>query len=347
MPVAASAAPPAPWHEQNSRAPLTLKGIEFTDRCHGWAVGESDPAGGKALIVATRNGGRTWSKQNSGVTDTTLNRVDFVDNTHGWAVGEPFETGGDDSAPGPGTILRTTNGGATWTQQTNNVVPPQDATFANDIEGISFVSRQEGWLAVSSYASSNTGAILHTADGGATYTEQTIPDPATGVADVHFVNASSGWAVNDNGDILATTDGGTTWTVQLTGSGPSLEAVAFYNVLRGVAVGDSGTVWVTTDGGTNWNPGVIAAPSGTFDSTTLTDVTFPTSSRVAVSTEEVGDGHSKVLVSTNGGAVLNVQDSRTSATANSVAYPRGRNAGWITGEGGFIRSNDPNAGAGC
>jgi photosystem II stability/assembly factor-like uncharacterized protein len=110
-------------------------------------------------------------------------------------------------------------------------------------------------------------------------------------------------------------------------------------------VGDNGTILVTKDGGTTWNPGVIAAPFGTFDGITFTDVTFGTVKQVAVSTEPVT--HSKVLVSTDGGAVFRVQDSGTGNTLNSVAYVRETAHGWVSGENGTIRSNDPNAGAHC
>jgi photosystem II stability/assembly factor-like uncharacterized protein len=343
MPVTASAAPP-PWHVQPSGTGVTLKGIEFTTSCRGWAVGEpgeSAPTGTATPIRATRNGGKTWFGQTSGITDTTLNRVDFVDNAHGWAVGEPFETGGNSSAPGAPAILHTTNGGATWTQQTNNVSPALDPTAENDNEGLSFVSPTEGWIAVSSYGGlGNGGAILHTSDGGATYSQQVLPNNGN-VADVYFVDASNGWAVNDNSEILNTTDGGTTWTVQYATSGPSLEAVAFYNVLRGVAVGDSGAIWVTKDGGTTWNPGVIAAPSGTFDNVTLTDVAFPTANRVAITTDPdfFANNHSQVLLSYDGGAVAYPQNSGTTNTLNSVAYVRGTTNGWVSGENGTIRTN--------
>ena len=89
LPAAASAAPP-PWHAQNSGVLATLKGIEFSDSWHGWAVGEPNGVGVRAPIVATRIGGKTWVKQNSHMLDTTPNGADFVDSTHGWAVGEPF-----------------------------------------------------------------------------------------------------------------------------------------------------------------------------------------------------------------------------------------------------------------
>jgi IPT/TIG domain len=54
--------------------------------------------GAAGTILATMNGGLTWSAQSSG-SAAYLNAVAFTDAAHGWAVG------------GAGTILATTNGG--------------------------------------------------------------------------------------------------------------------------------------------------------------------------------------------------------------------------------------------
>jgi photosystem II stability/assembly factor-like uncharacterized protein len=41
----------------------SLYGVTFTDASHGWAVG------GTGTILATSNGGATWTAQSSGTTD--------------------------------------------------------------------------------------------------------------------------------------------------------------------------------------------------------------------------------------------------------------------------------------
>ena len=65
----------------------------------GWAVS------GKGTILATRDGGATWTAQKSG-TGQHLYGVDFAGPETGWAVGDR------------GTILATCDGGATWTAHT-------------------------------------------------------------------------------------------------------------------------------------------------------------------------------------------------------------------------------------
>ena len=50
--------------------------------------------------MATSDGGGSWTRQYAG--HANLDQVDFIDGQHGWAAG------GD-------TLLRTTDGGASWT----------------------------------------------------------------------------------------------------------------------------------------------------------------------------------------------------------------------------------------
>ena len=86
------------WFAQGEQPRISLDGVYTSDATHAWVVGES------GTILATTDGGATWSKQSSGTTEWLLS-VAFVDSTHGWAVGFG------------GTILATTDGGATWRAQ--------------------------------------------------------------------------------------------------------------------------------------------------------------------------------------------------------------------------------------
>ncbi|MGI8654166.1 MAG: WD40/YVTN/BNR-like repeat-containing protein [Pyrinomonadaceae bacterium] len=54
------------------------------------------------------------------------------------------------------------------------------------------------------------GTILHTVDGGATWTQQRSNTTAT-LYHVDFRNNRVGWAVGERGTVLRTTDGGDTW----------------------------------------------------------------------------------------------------------------------------------------
>ena len=98
-----SAAPPLPAADRP-----TLRDVFFIDDQHGWVVGE------EGTILATRDGGSTWVRQDTGLADArsapklehipragkvdvidagdrtpglTLSAVRFVDRRRGWAAG--------------------------------------------------------------------------------------------------------------------------------------------------------------------------------------------------------------------------------------------------------------------
>jgi len=79
--------------------------------------------------------------------------VTFASTSDGWAVGAD------------GTILLTSDGGATWSAPTNPV--PTTA----DLSGVTFASTSDGW------AVGADGTILLTSDGGATWSAPTTPVP--------------------------------------------------------------------------------------------------------------------------------------------------------------------------
>ncbi len=112
---------------------------------------------------------------------------------------------------------------------------------------------------VRAWAAGETGALLVTADGGASWKRQEFFLPQRGV-DVAFADAQTGWLVTDSGTVLATGDGGAGWTVveqaELTAS-----AIAATDARRAWIVGaasgaadESGASAVlrTTDGGETW-----------------------------------------------------------------------------------------------
>ncbi|MCG3116672.1 MAG: PKD domain-containing protein [Candidatus Manganitrophus sp. SA1] len=144
-----------------------------------------------------------------------LKGVHFVDRNIGWATG--MDLG----------IFKTTDGGKSWTKQTNIVwksTPPQ---ILPDVYDVFFINSQVGW------AAGWPELILGTTDGGATWREQhlnrayTTPTNYCEAFDaagtclkkkgpymrrVRFADASNGWVVGRYGYIFRTTNGGTTWT---------------------------------------------------------------------------------------------------------------------------------------
>ena len=85
---------------------IVCVGVSFTNVNNGTAVG----SGG--IILRTSDGGQNWFSQTSGTTNF-LYGVSFIDINNGIAVG------GIENFPGShiSVILKTTNGGTTWTSQ--------------------------------------------------------------------------------------------------------------------------------------------------------------------------------------------------------------------------------------
>jgi photosystem II stability/assembly factor-like uncharacterized protein len=90
----------------------------FVDRKRGWAVGA------EGRIFATRDGGRTWAAQESGVR-ADLFDVKFLDAFEGWAVGAE------------GTLIHTTDGGARWSAEQSGTT--------HRLERLFFAGRNHGW----------------------------------------------------------------------------------------------------------------------------------------------------------------------------------------------------------
>jgi len=200
----------------------------FFDDHLGWAVGFAGPG---VRIAYTKDGGKNWTGQSSGIFHELYDIV-FISKSEGWAVGG---TGGLPGVSGS-IILHTDDGGEHWTHQ--------KSVAEKDLQSVFFVDEHEGW------AVGNGGTILYTGNGGAHWVTQVCPteNDLKGVA---FVNSEEGWAIGAGGVILRTTDGGTNWKTQNSSTVTDLAGLAFVNAKKGWIVGRSGTI-LTTDDGESW-----------------------------------------------------------------------------------------------
>jgi photosystem II stability/assembly factor-like uncharacterized protein len=160
------------------------------------------------------------------VTTSPIYGVSFALSTFGIAVGDS------------GTILSTTDGGASWT--------PQSSGTTNALIGV-YVLDQNIAIAVGT-----NGTILRTEDGGATWTPQYATNAGANLFGVSFADANNGIAVGDSGTILLTADGGQSWMTEPSGTTNHLQTVSFIDVATAIAVGDFGTILRSIDGGATW-----------------------------------------------------------------------------------------------
>jgi len=145
------------------------------------------------------------------------------------------------------TVAVSTPAAAQWQQQAS----PTDA----ELRGLSVVSPSVVW------ASGQRGTVLHTTDGGAHWTRDTIP--GAGTLDLRAIAATSpttahAISIADSSRVYRTTDGGRTWSRRwsATRKGTFLDAIQFWDAKNGIAMSDpvDGKLLliVTSDGGDSW-----------------------------------------------------------------------------------------------
>jgi photosystem II stability/assembly factor-like uncharacterized protein len=217
--------------------------------------------------MRTRNGGTSWSRLLNVPASENLRGLWFSDSAHGWVVGVS------------GTILRTEDGGASWTRRNPTALQLNSVSFSGTLDGWAvgeggvILGTHDGgdsWYIVqpSVTALSLRGVWRRTATrawaGGAQgvmpFTAATADSlqwllgtfGATNVVnDLQFLDDLTGYAVGTNGQgmVLKTLDGGATWGPQLANSVQTFHDVYFVDGLRGWAVGQVGRIIHTSRGG--------------------------------------------------------------------------------------------------
>ena len=118
-----------------------------------------------------------------------------------------------------GGLLRTTDGGATWT-----LVYSGTSQYTRYLIAVAFADSNHG-TAVGLW-----GALLRTTDGGLTWTRQKVPgyslDIPTHLYDVAYNDNGTGIMVGRLGYIARSTDAGASWGV-VHRSGPTLWGLSF------------------------------------------------------------------------------------------------------------------------
>lgn len=211
----------ANWSEYNvSTLPFQqrpwLHSLDFVNDSTLFAVG-----GG---CFKSTDFGVTWTEVNTNMTTSALFSIQFLNSQIGYIGG------------GNGNIIKTIDGGTTWTLQPNSV--------GDEIHSVSFSNPDTGWV-VSYYK------IAYTTNGGQTWTIQKT-DFGAGYWDCYAINGTtcvvSGWA----GRIEKTTNGGVTWTIVNSIPNSDIHDIDFCNDSLGYAVGAHSTILKTTDGGNTW-----------------------------------------------------------------------------------------------
>jgi photosystem II stability/assembly factor-like uncharacterized protein len=133
---------------------------------------------------------------------------------------------------------------------------PQQSPTDRELRGLSAVSPSVVW------ASGVRGTVIHTLDGGRTWTRDTVPGASA--LDFRAIAATSAlvahaMSIADSSRIYRTSDGGRSWSLRwsATRKGTFLDAIRFWDTRHGIAMSDPVDgrflIVVTDDGGESWH----------------------------------------------------------------------------------------------
>lgn len=275
------------WTPQTSGVSSYLYSVKAVSQGVAWA------AGANGVVLRTTNGGNSWSQAGGAQIgtadiyniDASNDSVAFVTTTPGtttyifrttnrgvsWdtvfsqsggfidairmysaangvAIGDPVDT--------LWTVLRTTNGGASWARIATEPAQLEGETGTQN--GHSVYVPPVGAVRIW-FNSGVGGRIYRTADGGTTWTTGIAPFAQT--SNVVFNNASNGLATSTTNALARSTDGGLTWTsTPVAGSGFMIacgtSGTSDFWYARGA------TIYRSTDLGVSFSPSYVG--TGTY-----------------------------------------------------------------------------------
>lgn len=276
-----------------------INDVEFVDQYTGIAVGVQQNIGNCAapcFISRTIDGGKNWVRiAPTGISTTALNTVDFVDENNGMACGTN------------GVIIRTADGGNTWTQTT--------AGIGSGFNSMAYSSTNKA------VAIGNQGGIRYTTNGGGTWTTAAS---GTNVSlwSISFADANIGYIGGSSGVFLKTTNGGTSWTTVSTNLSGSFYRMFFTTPTVGY-VGASNIINKTIDGGLTW-------VSQTLPMSNILSIYFANEND-----GWLGTGSGEIAITHDAGQTWTVLYSGYSNSINSV-YALDVNTLYATGAQGLL-----------
>lgn len=183
-----------------------------------------------------------------------------------------------------GLILRSTDGGASWTRPTSGAT--------DNIRRIRWFSPSLGVIL------GNGGFAAKSVDGGATW-QAIFTGVSDALLDIHFFDENVWMVIGRAELVLTTTDAGGSWTTMSTGT-DNLNEIEVKGDF-GVIVGNKGLLRVTSDGGKSWRE---------RDSKTNLELT----------SVSIGDDSTAVAVGANG-TIIRTQNGGRTWTAISASVP--------------------------
>lgn len=269
---------------------------------------------------------------------------------------ETFDFSGDVGLLQGGVLLRTTDGGDTWSPTSLGPGLHQDVCFADAttayvagaVSMAMFKSTNAGvsWVQLTPPTSNSlwgvsaptanrvyfvgTGAVVWAStNGGLTFSIRDNEDAPGNNVDVDFVSDLVGYTATEPRHVYKTENGGLTWELSFQHPTSTVyRGISFLDADHGCVVGGGGAVAVTSNGGASWT--VPAAVTTSY----LHNVHFAdVNNGMAVG---LGGG---VIRTTDGGATWFAEPSFTTNDLEAV-YMFSPTSAIVAGEGGVIYRND-------
>ncbi|GAB6167195.1 hypothetical protein JCM19992_31950 [Thermostilla marina] len=278
----------------------------------GWAVGEHG-------TIRHTSDGKNWEFQESGV-QASLRSVYFLDERTGWAAGGEVLPGSHVST---GIVLKTDDGGRTWTPVARGSTPL--------ILKIGFFDAGRGWAVTAPGPIAPVGLFL-TTDGGRTWVPAQAENEAV-ARTAAFWRPDLGMIAGNNG-FVSIVAGDRIVLAQTGGLRQVVRDIRLLPPAYGWLAGDRGLIRVTADAGRSWQ-----VPAGPLPDGVESLIDFRTITAVGASVWAAGSPGSVVLTSHDIGQSWKLVPTGVSAAIRKLFFIDEK-TGWAVGELGTILKTD-------
>jgi photosystem II stability/assembly factor-like uncharacterized protein/spore coat protein CotH len=196
------------------------------------SINESNCGAGKyfALLMSDTYT-QTWFRAPLNYWHTWFD-MKFFDSQNGFIIGDH------------GTVLRTTDAGASWSGDTIG--------FHLPFHGIAIPSMNN------IFAAGESGAFYHTTDTARSWSRIDL-GTTKDLLGTQFLSPQTGWTYGKNGIVYSTTNGGASWSLKVLDSTKTVYGIAAFSDSSYIAFLDGGIFSKTNDAGGTWQQGAIGA----------------------------------------------------------------------------------------